>query len=523
MTLVEKFQFCDLLYGFHFSFKYLSRIKHGPFQASIRVLNICDDNEMKEKCYGKEYVFTVLKENEEDVNNTYKVDAQLPLEFCLSRTRNKKNEQIFVCIRDKHEDVILDIEINTFWLQLQKEKLLQRKAVDFLKCSMYNPSQMERVHFKKEKHRGLFWIRRLGSRVGNEMECTLVSDEITDYNFILYEKHFEEYRKWLYTFCPFAHFAFLVGHKFMPLTALLCLADTKDEWSFEHIGWIQTQCYEKIWIQDWNKDWNDTFVFLSGIHNSRSINTFWKAVELMSCNSTCIKKATFPKDALPFPQLNSIHRNDVDQLASALFIVDFLYHKIHSKSSPRPLGLEKLLTHWPCIAVATDIDGCVQLYYGLVKRDVLNAIVTEEKLSPNTKVKLFSPSLTKETSKFLLFCWKDYEYNCLCSALLFERHIEGRIGVGTFSSFPGNKILFEEGFRAEVYIQNYVEIKQWFTHEFHVNGPKTLRNIVDIGSIIMETNTCPKIWHKGYVTETKCQWSKEHVYAWFDVGRTLAL
>ena len=520
MTLVEKFQFGDLLYGFHFSFKYLSRMKQGPFQASIRVYNMSDDNEMIQSCYGKAYVFAVQIENEEEVDKTYKVDAQLPLEFCLSTATNKKNEQIFVRIRDRYEDIILDIEVNTFWLQLQKAKLLQRKAVDRLKCSMYNPSQMEKVYFKKEKHKGLFWIRRLGSRVGNEIDCISVSDEVTDYHFILYDKHFEAYRKWLYTFCPFAHFAFLVGHKFMPITALLCLADTKDEWSFEHTGWIQTQCYDKIWIQDWNKDWNDTFVFLSGIH---SIDTFWKAVELMSCNITCIKKATFPKDFLPFPQLNGIHRNAVDYLASAMFIVDFLYNKMHSKSLQSLLGLEKLLTRWPCIAIATDIDGCVQLYYGIVKRDILNTIVTKEKLGPNTKVKLFSPSLTKDTSKFLLFCWKDYEYKVLCSALLFDQNIEGKIGVGTFSTLPANRILFEEGFRAEVHIQNYIQIKQWFTHDFNVNGPKTLRNIVDIGSIILEKNTSSKVWHKGYVTETKCQWSKEHVNAWFDVGRTLAL
>ena len=116
----------DLLYGFHFSFSFISPVNpvEKPLLASIDVKN---DEDNSSKCYGKEHVFCVMQSDK----NVFDVDAQLPWDM-------KFDSSSFISIRisNRHNDTILEAPVNAFWLERQKKRILKGQDVDILRCSV---------------------------------------------------------------------------------------------------------------------------------------------------------------------------------------------------------------------------------------------------------------------------------------------------------------------------------------------------------------------------------------------------
>lgn len=545
--MMNKFTVDDLLYGFHFAFKSYLPIVNIPLSAVIRIeSDDILDNSTHSNCYGKEYRFTVHKDGQ-GLAQIYFVDAQLP--WCVCTDLCTENKKIYIRISDGLNDVILDVEINTFWLRVQKQKLLQKNDVDKIKCGMYNATQMDKINFQKEKHTSLLWIRRLGSRVGNSDKDNGQLNGLLDYQLILFDKEFEDYKKWLFRYTPFVEFAFLAGHTFMPITALLCLADTSDEWSFSHEGWTKMCSSSPLWIQSWRKDWNDTSLFVSNLHTKQ--NTFWQTVDLMCCNTSSTKKQMHSSKILLFPQLNSTMRNPLDRQASSMFVLDMLY-KLTNICSVSFLTVEKLRTHWPCICIGIEqsvsmtgsLVDCynneLKFYHGLVKRQLLNNIVRNKSLPEKTVLRLICDQSNNESNtwdkkkeeikktKLLLLCWRDYENNVLCSALLYHPHNPQHLGVDVSRNLTRQRILLEHGLNAKVHIQKYVTVQQSFMHAFKTNAPRTLRNVLNINNILLFEKVLKNTksiysWHLGYLIETKSRWAKNHVVSVFDVPRIISM
>lgn len=495
---MKQFKVEDLLFGFHFSFQFISPLSpvRKPLIASLQI-----ENEMEENfsCYGKEYIFSVSCER-----NAFEVNAQLPWDMNFDSTST-----LSVRISDRYDNAVLEVQIHQFWLERQKEKLLNGCQVDILKCGIHNPVQMEKICVEEERHSSLFWIRRLGRKVGNGTCVALMQDN--DYKSIMLHREFDKFRNWMLQYTSLLGAGFIAGHHFLPLYSILCLADARDEWSFSHQGWIQTKLPHKTWIQSWSKEWNDTVKFTNTTENQ-----FWKVVDLMCCNTSSTMKDVINKKKFSFPRFNSCIRNQVDVICSRMLVIDMLYRLQKSLTS-------ELANKWPCIAVALNEENDLILLCGLLGKTLLNSIVLDGRLKSKTLLHL-QPQIIG-TVKLVMMCWRDYREDVMCTTL-FRDEFTKEVGVECFPHEKESAIeTCNRDGKSELYVTKYKAVAPIFSHAFNMNGPRALRPIVNVNNLLLDKHLMSKkhiAWHLGYVTETRCCWTRDHVVSSFDASRSIS-
>ena len=504
---MKQFKVEDMLLGFHFSFKFISPVSpvRKPLIASVHIESEVDE---MLSCYGKDYIFSVSSEG-----NVYEVNAQLiwDMNFDSSST-------IAVRISDRYDNALLEVPVHAFWLQRQKEKLLTGCAVDRLKCGVYNPVQMEKICVDEEKYTSLFWIRRLGKKIGNETDVSVM--QVDDYKSMMLHKEFDKFRNWMLQYTSYLEAGFLSGHHFLPVYSILCMADARDEWSFAHQGWIQTKLPHKIWVQSWKKEWND-IVKLTSLFHCKEEKQFWKVVDLICCNSSSTQKDLVNKKRFPYPRFNSSIRNQVDFICSRMLIIDMLYKLPKRKESIPMCMTDDLAKKWPCIAVAKTVENELVLLCGLLDRSLLNSIVIQSRLKGNTLLHLH-PEIT-ERVRLVMMSWHDYTEGVMCTALLLDEFTR-EIGVECVPHGEHSLQTTSRDGRSEIYVTKYRTVAQLFKHAFHMNGPRALRPILSVSQLLLDIDIKSKkyfSWHQGYVTETRSFWTKEHVLSTFDASRCI--
>lgn len=511
---MNKYTVEDLLYGFHFSFSFVSPLcpVKKPLLASLRVQN--EDNDA---CYGKEYVFSVSSSNGE-----FHVDAQLPWDM-------KFDSSSFIAVRvsDRHDDAVLEVPVHAFWLERQKEKILSRRDVDVMRCADCNALQMDKISVGHKKHTSNFWMRRMGRKVGNS-DSTVTSVQGIDYKLMLLDKEFEHFKNWMLQYSSSLEMGFIMGHRFLPIYAMLCMADAREEWSFSHQGWIQAKKPDKIWIRSWKKDWHDVFRFAS-IFGYKGHSQFWKAVELISCNASSRQKGVPDKNRFTFPQFNGMQRNQIDQTSATMLVLDMLYQMVEKskKTGAKWTGVTHMENTWPCVCVARNTENDLILLHGLLNRTLLNQLVVENRMECNSLLNLHPNKLGLEKIKLVTLSWRDYTENVLCSAMLFNAFSKG-LGIDCIESDSQGFIVQNNDATAQVYVQKYANVCMPFQHAFSVNGAHALRPIIAVGKLLLQekdiTLRCKKLpWHLGYVVETRSFWTKKHILSTLDVARSISM
>lgn len=509
----------DLLYGFHFSFSCVSSVNpvQKPLLASIHIDN---EDDKCSKCYGKQHVFCVMQSDK----NVFSVNAQLPWDM-------KFDSSSFISIRisNRYNDTILEAPIYAFWLQRQKERILKGQDVDILRCGVCNASQMEKISIGKGRHTCLLWMRRLGSRIGNAGSVIEGNMQQVDYKLMLLDKEFERFKNWMLQYTSSLEVGFIVGHRFLPMFAILCMADACDERSFNYQGWFQGKCHNKIWIQSWRKDWHDVMRFTQ-LFGYKNDNSFWKAVDLICCNLCIREKDMFQNNMFPFPQFNSMQKNQVDITCARMLVVDLLYREsqrdISSQVKYSCAGVEHLQDAWPCVCVGQTEENHMVLLHGLVNKRILNGLIMNNKLDYNTVLNLHQARNGNKKLKLVLLCWRDYSENVLCSVLLFNA-FSHRLGVDCMQRENMDLVLDKTDAVAQVYVQKYSNVSMPFQHGFAINGYRALRPIIKVETLLNNKNATMSgkmlPWQTGYVVETNSYWEKTHVMSTFNVDRSISL
>lgn len=503
---MKQFQVEDVLFGFHFSFQFVSPLSplRKPLLASVRIESEVDETY---SCYGKEYMFSVSSQK-----NVYEVNSQLPWDMNFDSTST-----IIVRISDKEDNTLLEVPVHAFWLERQKEKLLNGCEVDILKCGVYNPVQMEKLCVNDEKHTSMFWIRRLGKKIGNGSDGSFM--RLSDHKIMMIHKEFDKFRNWILQYTLHLEVGFLSGHNFLPVYSILSMADAIDEWSFVQQGWIQTKLPNKIWVQSWEKDWNDIAQMTKLFHCNKE-KRFWKTVDLICCNSSSTRKNFVNKNMFSYPRLNSPIRNKVDFICSRMLVIDILYKLL--KRRPQMHLTNDLNTKWPCIAVAKTEENELVLLCGLLERALLNSVVIQGGLKGNTLLNLHS-EISRKIS-LMMMCWHDYTEDVLCTAILLDDFTR-EIGVECISHGDDFIETSNRHVKSEIYVTKYKSVSHLFKHAFHMNGPRAMRPLLNVNHLLMKTDIKSKKylpWHLGYVTETRCFWTKQHILSTYDASRAIS-
>jgi hypothetical protein len=459
------------------------------------------------------------------------VDAQLPWDM-------KFDSSSFISIRisNRHNDTMLEAPINAFWLERQKKRILKGQDVDILRCSVCNASQMGKISVENDGHTSLLWTRRLGSRVGNNSDCGVEEEENMqemDYKLMLLDKEFQRFKNWMLQYTSCVEMGFIVGHRFLPIFAILCMADARDERSFNYQGLFQGKRHEKIWIQCWRKDWLDVMRFAQLLGYEKD-DRFWKAVDLFCCNSCAMEKEMSQETMFTYPQFNSRQKNQVDLTCSRMLVVDLLYRTTQNEKNGRSKsscdeGKGCMQDTWPCVCVGQTEANEMILLHGLVKKRLLNGLIINNVLEYNTVLNIRQAiNGKKKLKKIVLLSWRDYDENVLCSVLLFN----------AFSHLPGvdcmqNErmdlvLLHKTDALAKFYVQTYSNVSMPFEDGFHMNGCRSLRPIIKVESLLKDRNVTMNggknlPWQSGYIVETHSHWERTHVMSTFAVDRTISI